>query len=164
MVESLCCAGEWLQAEPCIVSYSDIFYELSAVKCLIKNQGALALTYDPNWLELWARRFADPLSDAETFRLASENELSEIGKQPNSTDEIQGQYMGLLRITPQGWKEILRLRAGLSPRERDNIDMTGILQMVLEEKKMAITPLPYIDKWGEIDSLHDLLLYEEWPR
>ena len=163
MVGSLCCAQEWLQAKPCIVSYSDIFYEVSAVKCLIKNQAALALTYDPNWLELWARRFANPLSDAETFRLTSEYELSEIGKRPNSTDEIQGQYMGLLRITPQGWTEILRLRAGLSPLERDNIDMTGILQMVLEDERIAIAALPYLDKWGEVDSLRDLLLYEGWP-
>ena len=159
MVESLCCAEEWLQTEPCIVSYSDIFYEVPAVKCLIDNQDLLALTYDPNWLELWARRFADPLSDAETFRLGSEHELSEIGKKPNSTEEIQGQYMGLLRITPRGWTEILRLRARLSPLERDNIHMTGILQMVLEEKKIAITALPYSDKWGEVDSLNDLLLY-----
>lgn len=163
MVQSLCCAEEWLQAEPCIVSYSDIFYEVSAVKCLIKNQDALALTYDPNWLELWASRFANPLSDAETFRLASEYELSEIGKKPNSTNEIQGQYMGLFRITPRGWTEIRRLRAGLSPLERDNIQMTGILQMVLEEEKIAITALPYLDKWGEVDSLSDLLLYEGWP-
>ena len=51
MVESLC-YEEWLQTEPCIVSYSDIFYEVSAVKCLIDNQDLLALTYDPNWLEL----------------------------------------------------------------------------------------------------------------
>ena len=50
MVESLCCAEEWLQTEPCIVSYSDIFYEVPAVKCLIDNQDLLALTYDPNWL------------------------------------------------------------------------------------------------------------------
>ena len=29
IVTSLICANEWLQKEPCIVSYSDIFYETS---------------------------------------------------------------------------------------------------------------------------------------
>jgi choline kinase len=161
MVTSLCCAEEWLQAESCIVSYSDIFYEASAVKILVEDKGELALTYDPNWLSLWAQRFGNPLLDAETFRLKSAKELSEIGKKPYSTDEVEGQYMGLLKFTPRGWAEILRLRNELNSIERDNIHMTGMLQLVLDAGNLSITALPYFGQWGEVDSLNDLLLYEE---
>ena len=35
MVSSLACAYEWLEAEPCIVSYSDIFYDATAVTSLM---------------------------------------------------------------------------------------------------------------------------------
>ena len=71
MVSSLACAQEWLLSEPCIVSYSDIFYEALAVESLIKSTARLAITYDPHWLKLWEKRFDDPLLDAETFRLNS---------------------------------------------------------------------------------------------
>ncbi len=103
MVSSLACAQDWLQAEPCIVTYSDIFYSSVAIKSLMECSSLLAVTYDPNWLELWTKRFGDPILDAETFRLTSEHTLAEIGYKPKSVDEVQGQYMGLLRFTPQGW-------------------------------------------------------------
>ena len=67
MVSSLECAGAWLEAGPCIVSYSDIFYSADAVRSLINCPALLAVTYDPTWLALWTRRFGDPLLDAETF-------------------------------------------------------------------------------------------------
>ena len=86
MVSSLACAQKWLQAETCIVSYSDIFYSAQAVKLLMESQAALAVTYDPNWLELWKQRFGDPLVDAETFRLNLDQTLAEIGKKPKSAE------------------------------------------------------------------------------
>ena len=69
--------------------------------------------------------------------------------------------MGLLRFTPKGWAEILRLLTELSLVGRDNIHMTGILQRVLEAGRMSITALPYFGEWGEVDSLDDLLVYED---
>ena len=160
MVSSLSCAQDWLQAEPCIVSYSDIFYGASAVKSLIENRDELALTYDPNWLELWSCRFEDPLLDAETFRMAPDQKLSEIGKQPQSIDEVEGQYMGLLRFTPRGWAEVLRIRKKLSSVECDKMHMTETLQRVLEAGNVSITAMPYLGKWGEVDSIEDLSLYK----
>ena len=55
MVSSLACANKWLELAPCIASYSDIFYDVSAVTSLITSQSSLAVTYDPNWLALWTK-------------------------------------------------------------------------------------------------------------
>jgi len=161
MVSSLACAQDWLQAEPCIVSYSDIFYSPMAVQSLITCEASLAVTYDPNWLELWAQRFGDPLLDAESFRLNPDQTLTEIGNKPLSVDEVQGQYMGLLRLTPNGWKEILRIRAGLSSEERDKMHMTGTLQKVIDAGSVEIAAVPYAGEWGEVDSAEDLLHSEK---
>ena len=90
MVASLACADKWLRSEPSIVSYSDIFYESSAVTSLIDCPGSLAVTYDPNWLSIWEKRFEDPLSDAETFSLNSSNQIIEIGNKPKTAKEVQG--------------------------------------------------------------------------
>lgn len=159
MVSSLACAQEWLQAEPCIVSYSDIFYSPMAVQSLMTCAASLAVTYDPNWLELWTQRFGDPLLDAETFRLTPEHTLAEIGNKPTSVDEVQGQYMGLLRFTPEGWAEVLRIRSGLTSEQCDKMHMTGTLQKVIDAGRVAIAAVPYIGEWGEVDSAEDLASY-----
>jgi choline kinase len=159
MVSSLACADEWLRLEPCIVSYSDIFYAPQAVESLINCSTDLAVTYDPGWLELWTQRFGAPLLDAETFQMTEHQTISEIGNKPKSVNEVQGQYMGLLRIAPSGWKEIQQIRDKLTPEERDRIHMTGILQKVIEAGNVSVVAVPYIGEWGEIDSAHDLATY-----
>jgi choline kinase len=160
MVTSLTSAHEWLQAGPCIVSYSDIFYEASAVVSLIESDADLAVTYDPHWLKLWEKRFGDPLLDAETFRLKVDGTLLEIGKKPQSVDEVQGQYMGLLRFTPAGWAEMVRIRLGLAGAECDQMHMTGALQKVIEAGRLPVAAVPYQKDWGEVDSVEDLLSYQ----
>ncbi len=159
MVSSLSCAESWLRDGPCIVSYSDIFYEVSAIQSLMTCNALLAVTYDPNWLDLWTRRFGDPLLDAETFRLNPDQTVAEIGNKPTSLDKIQGQYMGLLRFTPEGWTEMVRIRLGLMSDQSDNIQMTNILQRIIDAGLVAIMAVPYAEAWGEIDSLEDLTKY-----
>lgn len=159
MLSSLACAQEWLEKETCIVSYSDIFYSATAVRSLMDSDAVLATTFDPNWRELWEKRFGDPLLDAETFRLNPDGTLAEIGNKPRSVGEIEGQYMGLLRITPVAWAEIQRLRATLSSEERDRMHMTGTLQRVIEAARLPVHAIAYREPWGEVDSADDLAAY-----
>ena len=159
MVSSLACAEAWLRAEPCIVSYSDIFYSPVAVQSLMICASALAVTYDPNWLELWTQRFGAPLLDAETFRLNASNILEEIGNKPESVQEVQGQYMGLLRFTPEGWAELVRIRSGLASEQCDKMHMTGTLQKVIDEGRVAIAAVAYEGEWGEVDTPEDQTIY-----
>jgi L-glutamine-phosphate cytidylyltransferase len=159
MVSSLCCADAWLAKEPCIVSYSDIFYAPEAPASLVASTAALAITYDPNWLELWEKRFSNPLEDAETFLLRADGDLAQIGAKPESVDEVQGQYMGLLRFTPESWAEVVRLRAVLPTIVRDKMDMTTTLQKIIDADNVRIKAIPYIGEWGEVDAATDLAVY-----
>jgi choline kinase len=166
MVASLATAGAWLEETACIVSYADIFYEAAAVQLLARSDAALAVTYDVNWRELWTRRFEDPLSDAETFRLGPGGRLLEIGRKPRSLNEIQGQYMGLLRFTPAAWSEVERIRNGLTDDERDRMHMTGTLQRVIDADRLPVIGIPFSGLWGEVDSPEDLASYQNvrFPR
>lgn len=159
MVSSLACAADWLAETPCIVSYSDIFYDASAVVALMACSASLAITFDPDWLSLWQKRFGDPLLDAETFRLNPDGTLADIGGKPSATAEIQGQYMGLLRLTPTAWQAIATLRSDLTAEMRDRMHMTGTLQQLLQRGILPITALPYLGRWGEVDSAEDLAAY-----
>ncbi len=159
MVSSLACAGAWLESGPCLVSYSDIFYSEQAPRALMACAADLAVTYDPQWRVLWEKRFGDPLLDAETFRMHADGSLAEIGNKPGTVAEIQGQYMGLLRFTPAGWHEVLRIRAALPPEACDRMHMTGTLQKVIEAGRVPIAAVPYAGEWGEVDSQSDLAHY-----
>jgi len=159
MVSSLACASDWLEKEACIVSYSDIFYEPSAVRLLMASDAKLAVTYDPDWLELWTARFGDPLLDAETFKLNKDGTLADIGNKPKTIEEVQGQYMGLLKFTPTGWGKIEYIRSIMEGNDRNAIHMTGIMQILIQQFDFAIMANKYLGVWGEVDSELDLIYY-----
>jgi len=160
IVSSLARAESWLTAGPTIVSYADIVYAADALRQLLQVPGDLALTYDTNWLELWQRRFDDPLSDAETFRVDGEGLLREIGRRPERLEQVGGQYMGLLRLTPHGALRLLGRYHALEAGARERIDMTALLDILIREGELVQTA-PFAGWWCEIDSLRDLTLAEE---
>jgi choline kinase len=163
MVMSLATAAEWLKAGPVIVSYADIFYRHELVRDLAAAPGDLVITYDRAWRSLWSRRFVDPLADAETFRADASGRLIEIGTKASSIDEIKGQYMGLLKFTPHGWRDVEALLATLDEQTRDRLDMTGLLQQLLR-RNVAIGTIGTDGQWGEIDNPSDLALYERMAK
>jgi L-glutamine-phosphate cytidylyltransferase len=164
MVMSLAAAAEWLRSGPVIVSYADIFYRGELVRALADTAGALVISYDRAWRQLWTRRFADPLSDAETFRIDSGGNLLEIGGKTTRIEDIEGQYMGLLKFTPAAWSAVEALLAPLDPPIRDRLDMTGLLRRLLAAKTIPITTLGTEGQWGEIDNPGDVVLYQSLIR
>lgn len=159
MVASLCAADEWLAQGPTIVSYSDIFYDPLTVIRLSRCTDDIAISYDPHWAALWKDRFDDPLSDAETFQTDGNGHLTEIGGKTNSMADIKGQYMGLLKFTPEGWTKTKDLIEPLIGAVRDKLDMTSLLQrLIMEGVKIGTTPVQ--GSWGECDNEEDLAYYE----
>ncbi|MDC0997931.1 phosphocholine cytidylyltransferase family protein [Alphaproteobacteria bacterium] len=161
MVTSLACASDWLQNYECIVSYSDIFYDEEIIKDLLSASGRLNVAFDPLWLELWEKRFADPLDDAETFRLDEQNLIIEIGGKASNVMEIEGQYMGLLKISPQAWAEAQKIRSKLNKKIRNEIHMTDLLQRIIDTGKIKVNAIKCNGKWGEVDTADDLQLYNK---
>ncbi|MBM3846516.1 MAG: phosphocholine cytidylyltransferase family protein, partial [Verrucomicrobia bacterium] len=160
MVSSLLCADAWLREGECVVSYSDIVYHPDVVQTLTRSREDLSLTYDRLWKTLWSERFEDPLTDAETFRCDGNGRLLEIGGRASAIDQIQGQYMGLLKFTPNGWGRIADFLNTLTPHERDALDMTGMLGRLLAAG-FRIQAVPVDGRWCEVDSDDDLATYGE---
>ena len=162
MVTSLAAAADWLALGDTIVSYADLVYPSRAIALLAAPQlPDVAVLYDPAWRALWERRFADPLSDAETFRLAADRRtVLEIGARATDVGEIKGQYMGLLRLTPTGSARILREHAAMESAARDRLDMTGMLRRLLAAGD-AVGAVPYDSWWCEIDTPEDVEVAEE---
>lgn len=161
MVMSLAAAAPWLRVGPVIVSYADIFYRSELVRGLAGAPGRLVITYDRAWRRLWTRRFADPLADAETFRIDAGGQLLEIGGKTTRIEDIEGQYMGLLKFTPAAWCAVETLLSTLEAPVRDRLDMTGLLRRLLAESKLQIDTFATEGQWGEIDNPEDVALYEK---
>jgi choline kinase len=164
MVMSLAAAAPWLRSGPVIVSYADIFYRSELVRGLADTRGQLVISYDRAWRHLWTRRFADPLADAETFRINAAGQLLEIGGKTARIEDIEGQYMGLLKFTPPAWSAIEALLSTLDAPTRDRLDMTRLLRRLLTGKELLIDTLGTDGQWGEIDNPEDLALYQNMVR
>ena len=159
MFWSLTMAREWLKAEPCIVCYSDVVFSPGAVRSLAECGAPLAITYYTGYWDLWSRRMEDPLADLETFRLSEEGRLLEIGKKPRGRDEIQGQFMGLLRFTPESWAWVEETIRQPMAKTVEKLDMTTLLQELLQ-REYPVQAISTSDLWLECDSEQDILVYE----
>jgi choline kinase len=164
MVMSLVSAAPWLRSGPVIVSYADIFYRSELVRGLADAQGELVISYDRTWRRLWTRRFADPLADAETFRINDAGQLLEIGGKTTRIENIEGQYMGLLKFTPPAWNVVEALLSTLHTSIRDRLDVTELLRRLLTGKELSIGTFGTDGQWGEIDNPKDVTLYQSMIR
>jgi L-glutamine-phosphate cytidylyltransferase len=160
MVQSLACAARWLREAPALVSYADIFYPSAAVAALREAPGEIAVAYDPDWRRLWSERFADPSTDAESFALDG-TRVVDIGRRAASLDDIQGQYMGLLKFTPAGYRAVESYLESLLPDQADRLDMTSLLSALIA-RGHRIEAIRVDGVWGEVDSAADLAVYERW--
>ncbi len=153
---SLICADKILSKYQCIISYADIFYEQEAIKILKKSKmkkGIVILSYK-YWKKYWQERFNNPLSDLETFRTNSKNQLVEIGNRTNSYKNIKGQYMGVFKIDPQSWHKIKR-HLFKDVKNLNKIDITALFQLIIKKKICNIYVENYEKKWFEIDNVKD---------
>jgi choline kinase len=164
MVMSLAAAAPWLRSGPVIVSYADIFYRSELVRGLAGARGQLVVSYDRAWRRLWTRRFADPLADAETFRIDAAGQLLEIGGKTTRIEDIEGQYMGLLKFTPPAWSAVEAILNTLDTPIRDRLDVTGLLRRLLTAREVPIGTLGTDGHWGEIDNPEDVALYQNMVR
>jgi L-glutamine-phosphate cytidylyltransferase len=154
MVYSLSCAREWLDESDCIISYSDIIYKSYIIKELMACDASLAVAYDPNWLSVWEKRFENPLDDAETFKINKDEYLTEIGRKAHSLNEIEGQYMGLLKFK-KGY--FARYRELLGTQLTQTTDMTTFLYFLIK-MNIKIRGIKNKDQWFEFDNAKDISL------
>jgi len=160
MVTSFLCCHEFLTNRTTIVSYSDIIYSANTVRLLKESQGDIVICYDPNWLWQWQQRFDNPLDDAESFTIDDAGYLLDIGQSVAVLDDIQGQYMGLFKLTASGY---LSIKSILDPMTEDQVsalDMTSLFRLLLDQN-IKISLCKNTDFWFEIDNQHDLACCEK---
>ena len=160
MVSTFFCAKEWMD-DDLIISYADIMYTDSLLQKVLSEPSPISTSVDLEWLELWKCRMDNPLADAETMKLDDFGNIVELGKKPKSYDEIQGQYMGLIKIKKELIGEIVEFYATLSRdamydgKSFTQMYMTSFLQMIIDHI-MPIKAVLVHGGWIEIDCVQDM--------
>ncbi|MDB4026809.1 phosphocholine cytidylyltransferase family protein [Candidatus Thioglobus sp.] len=160
MVWTLFSAEEELEGDV-IVSYGDIVYSQEILKALLESKADIAVTIDKEWEGYWRARNEDPLDDAETLKLRENGTIKEIGQRPKSLEEIEGQYMGLMKFSAKGVAKIKNIfheaieKGELKGRSVENSYMTDLLQAVIDSK-FPIHAVPVFGGWIEVDTVDDL--------
>jgi L-glutamine-phosphate cytidylyltransferase len=160
MVWTLFCAEDELDGD-IIVSYGDIVYSQEILKSLLKSKADIAVTIDKEWEGYWRERNENPLDDAETLKLRRDGTIKEIGKTPKSIDEIEGQYMGLMKFSAKGVAKIKNIfhkaakNRGLQGKNVEHSYMTDLLQSLIESG-FPIQAVPIFGGWIEVDTVDDL--------
>jgi len=170
MVSTLFCAEGWMRpGEDFLIAYGDIVYEPKVLRSLLDTDAPVAISVDREWRRFWAIRMDDPLADAETLKLADGDRVIELGKKPKGYDEIQGQYMGLIKVRGDhveafrnAWHALDR-QAIYDGKDFDNMYMTSFLQHLIDsgvEVRAAFTD----NGWLEVDTVEDLERYDRMQR
>ena len=164
MVSTLFCAESFVDpGHDLLICYGDIVYERRVLETLLRTDGDIVLAADQQWRRLWSLRMDEPLADAETFKIVSGN-VVELGKKPVSYDEVQAQYMGLIKIRADKVREFVEFYHALDKtdsfdgRDFHNMYMTSLLQKLIDSG-WAIHPALVSSGWLEVDTALELELY-----
>lgn len=157
MLYTLFTAEEFMDQD-IIISYSDIIYKQDILNNLIDSKEEISVVIDKKWKLLWEQRMENPLEDAETLKI-KDNKIIEIGKKPSSYEDIEGQYIGLIKISHIVINEVIAfyksLKTTYNEEDFQNLYMTDFLQLLIENN-YKISPLFIEGGWIEIDSEEDL--------
>ena len=152
-----------------IVSYGDIVFDDAVLASLLECRHEICVSVDLDWRDLWSLRMEDPLADAETLKFGPDGRLREIGKRPTGYQDIEGQYLGLVKVRTD---RIEKLRAAYHAMDRDaiydgkdfdNMYMTSFLQHLIDTG-WRVQGAPVQGGWLEIDTVDDLEVYETMHR
>ena len=171
MIETLFCAKKEID-ETVIVSYGDIIFQDDVVQKLIESKEDFSVVIDKEWKKYWDIRFDNPLDDAESLILDSENNIKNIGQKTTTLDEIQGQYIGLMMFKGNSTDIIKNFYEKMKKISKIDINplnsnlpfelsyMTDFLQGLINEK-YKLKAILIKNGWLELDSMQD---YENYNK
>ncbi|MCK5110914.1 MAG: phosphocholine cytidylyltransferase family protein [Arcobacteraceae bacterium] len=159
MVSTLFCAKDFMD-DDLIISYADIIYKKEVLDKLINSKNDFSVVVDRKWKKLWSQRMENPLDDAETLKITNGN-IKELGKKPNSYQDIEGQYIGLIKISKNLIHKVIKFYERLDKtklydeKDFDNMYMTSFIQMIIDNL-CDVKPVFIDGGWLEIDCIDDM--------
>jgi choline kinase len=143
---SLTLAQKYLDSTACIVSYTDIVYGEEFLQSCLSSNANIFLPSNLNYKQSWSGREVEVLEDLESF-VFSGRELIEIGNRPKSFSEIQGQFAGIFKTSPEGWRSLFEVTKAVDSQK---MDMTSIFSLAIKNG-VSIQCEQVLSRWKEFD-------------
>ncbi|WP_335940665.1 phosphocholine cytidylyltransferase family protein [Streptomyces sp. PTD5-9] len=146
-----------------IVTYGDIVVEPRVFTALMAAPPAdVCPPVNTRWLPLWQARMSEVLDDAERLLTAPDGRLLAIGGRPSGLGEVHAQFMGILRLSPAGARDLTAFYRAAVAKDpaAAGWDTTTLLAAWLTAGGRATT-VPACGGWLEIDTPHDRDVYEQ---
>ena len=165
MVYTLFCTESEMN-DDLVVSYSDIIFKKKILETLINDNHDFIVTVDRNWLNLWQLRMDNPLLDAETMKIDSNGNIIELGQKPSIYEEIEGQYIGLFKVSKSVIDRVKYFYNNLDKskiydgKDFNNMYMTSFIQLIIDSL-FSVKASLINSGWLEFDSQNDLTVYKK---
>ena len=143
-----------------LISYGDIIYKDIVLKKIIKSKHDFSTIIDKNWLSYWKKRMTDPILDAESLILDNKNNILDIGQKVKSLKKIQGQYIGLTKISKNKTKDLLNIWKKIRKNKKklneiNNLYLTDFFRILIKQK-FKLKAIFIKRNWLEFDTKEDL--------
>lgn len=142
-----------------IISYGDIIYKKNILTKLINSSENVSTVVDTKWYSYWKKRMQNPLDDAESLKLNKNNYITDIGKKVKNLNEIEGQYIGLTKISKDVAEKFLNIWININKSKKKNIVnnlyITDFLRILIK-RKIKIKAVLVKRGWLEFDEPSDL--------
>jgi len=165
MVYTLFCASDLMAGDTdLLIAYGDIVYEPRVLRALLASEAPVSVAVDREWRRYWELRMADPLSDAETMKIDDQGMITELGKKPGGYQEIQGQYIGLIKVRRDRVVSFRQLHEAMDPdgiydgNSRKQMYMTSFIQHAIDNE-WPVKAVLIANGWLEVDTYAELELY-----
>ena len=155
-----------------LVSYGDILYSEEVLRTAMESTADVGVVVDLDWQEFFGERAGiDAFDDAESLVLGDDGNIERIGERDPDPDDVQAQYVGLIRFGPHGCAWIRELYNVAAPTNREigwgrplrSSYMTDLLQELVNTGR-PVAPVDIHGGWVEIDNLRDHEIATEMVR
>ncbi|ABX12055.1 NTP transferase domain-containing protein [Nitrosopumilus maritimus] len=165
---SLMVAKNFLQGEV-IILYSDIIFDENIIHQILNTTKDIAIAIDLDWKKSYEGRTEHPFSEAENVLLDKKNNIVEIKKNIQSTSNIVGEFLGIIKMSEHGTKVFLEkidyLQKNHTGKFHNAVSLEkGYLTDMIQElinNSIQVSPIFISGKWCEIDTKQDLNRAEE---
>ena len=147
-----------------IISYSDILFDTNVVSRLLESNADISIVVDIDWRGYYIDRKDHPIEEAEKVIFDANNEVLKIGKVITSKQDVFGEFIGMLKLSPRG-AEIFKLHFNRAkkifwdkPFQRSQtFQKAYITDLIQDMVEMGVSIHCVIIErgWKEIDTVED---------
>lgn len=146
---------EWVGEDDVVVIYGDIIFGAEDFSRVIDQTTGITILSVPDALSIWSKRYSEPESDMERFKVGADGVLLEIGSGKIALEETTQQWAGIAAFSNEAWRRALALYDRLNPEIRYARDMTNMLADCIAQGE-RINVIVARETWAEIDTPTDL--------